>query len=746
MAEMPYVDQQAKTRLSTAAWIAGSCSLPRYSTSDRSSTYLYTMGFAHPDQRTSGIHTRLYSRAFITCEIADPDNCNVFVSADIAMGCTAINLDVFEQLRGLYGERYNEKNVVLSGTHTHSGPGGYLQYLTFTFTSLGFVNDSHDAIITGVVQSIANAHDNMVPGNVYVNRGDLFFSNINRSPTAYLNNPDEEKSKYLNNTDTRMTVAKFVDENDNGLGLISWFAVHPVSMNNTNHLISSDNKGYASYLAEFDRESGTSATRETYLNNTDTRMTVAKFVDENDDGLGLISMNNTNHLISSDNKGYASYLAEKEFGSGFVAAFPNSNQGDVSPNLNGPKCVDTGEPCEMETSTCNGRAQLCYASGPGKDMFESTQIIGERQYTKAKELYDSATVIMSSTISSIHQFVDMSNYQVMLEDNTTVKTCSPAMGYSFAGGTIDGPGFFTFNQGDTDGSLVWDFVRDLIKEPSQEMIDCHQPKPVLLPTGEVSTPWQWHPDIVDTQILRIGELFILAAPGEFSTMAGRRLRNAIGTVLDDSGITDNQIVITGLSNTYTHYITTPEEYAIQRYEGASTIYGPNTMQAYIQQYSMLTDSLIQGTNIEAGPSPPNLLNVQRGLQVFTRGDIFPNGTGAGDVYIDVDPKYKQGSVVTAVFWAGNPRQNTLGMLEDTFLEVQVPGTTMHVHRFYWETDHTGATMPNRATIYWDIPEDQPLGTYRLRHSGFSKRLTVVLPYFGTSSEFEVVSKDYERPQ
>ncbi|XP_063969440.1 putative neutral ceramidase C isoform X1 [Lytechinus pictus] len=653
------------------------------------------MGFAHPDQRTSGIHTRLYSRAYITCEIADQDNCNVFVSADIAMGCTAINLDVFDQLRGLYGERYNEKNVVLSGTHTHSGPGGYLQYLTFTFTSLGFVNDSHDVIITGVVQSIANAHDNMVPGNVYVNRGDLFFSNINRSPTAYLNNPEEEKSKYLNNTDTRMTVAKFVDENDNGLGLISWFAVHPVSMNNTNH------------------------------------------------------------LISSDNKGYASYLAEKEFGSGFVAAFPNSNQGDVSPNLNGPKCVDTGEPCEMETSTCNGRAQLCYASGPGKDMFESTQIIGERQYTKAKELYDSATVIMSSTISSIHQFVDMSNYQVMLEDNTTIKTCLPALGYSFASGCTDGTGFFTFTQGDTDGSLVWDFVRDLIKEPSQEMIDCHQPKPVLLPTGEVSTPWQWHPDIVDTQILRIGELFILAAPGEFSTMAGRRLRNAIGTVLDDSGITDNQIVITGLSNTYTHYITTPEEYAIQRYEGASTIYGPNTMQAYIQQYSMLTDSLIQGTNIEAGPSPPNLLNVQRGLQVFTRGDNFPNGTSAGDVYIDVDPKYKQGSVVTAVFWAGNPRQNTLGMLEDTFLEVQVPGTprwqtiftdTDWSTRFYWETDHTGSTMSNRATIYWDIPEDQPLGMYRLRHSGFSKRLTVVLPYFGTSSEFEVVSKDYERPQ
>ena len=33
-------------------------------------------------------------------------------------------------------------------------------------------------------------------------------------------------------------------------GIINWFAVHPVSMNNTNHLISSDNKGAAGIFLE----------------------------------------------------------------------------------------------------------------------------------------------------------------------------------------------------------------------------------------------------------------------------------------------------------------------------------------------------------------------------------------------------------------------------------------------------------------------------------------------------------------
>lgn len=34
------------------------------------------------------------------------------------------------------------------------------------------------------------------------------------------------------------------------IGALSWYAVHPTSMNNTNVLVSSDNVGYASVLLE----------------------------------------------------------------------------------------------------------------------------------------------------------------------------------------------------------------------------------------------------------------------------------------------------------------------------------------------------------------------------------------------------------------------------------------------------------------------------------------------------------------
>jgi hypothetical protein len=36
----------------------------------------------------------------------------------------------------------------------------------------------------------------------------------------------------------------------------------------------------------------------------------------------------------------------------FVAGFASSNLGDVSPNILGPHCVNTGESCDNDKSTC----------------------------------------------------------------------------------------------------------------------------------------------------------------------------------------------------------------------------------------------------------------------------------------------------------------------------------------------------------------------------------------------------------
>ena len=76
-------------------------------------------------------------------------------------------------------------------------------------------------------------------------------------------------------------------------------------------------------------------------------------------------------------------------------------------------------------------------------------------------------------------------------------------------------------------------------------------------------------------MLRVSNFVMLIMPGELTTMAGRRLREAVRAQLISDGVLgeDAYVVIAGPANTYVHYVATREEYAVQRYEGASTIFG-----------------------------------------------------------------------------------------------------------------------------------------------------------------------------
>ena len=69
--------------------------------------------------------------------------------------------------------------MAISGTHTHAGPAGYLQYVVYSVTSLGFVKQSFEAFVTAIEQSIIQAHNNLKPGSIFSNTGDFFFLTSN---------------------------------------------------------------------------------------------------------------------------------------------------------------------------------------------------------------------------------------------------------------------------------------------------------------------------------------------------------------------------------------------------------------------------------------------------------------------------------------------------------------------------------------------------------------------------------------
>lgn len=486
-------------------------------------------------------------------------------------------------------------------------------------------------------------------------------------------------------------------------------------------------------------------------------------------------------------------------------------------------------------------------------MFESTKIIAYKQYFKARQLFADKTgeIKISGPVRFVHQHIDMSRQPVPLYESvvamakrqypnaripvnaTGYHTCPAALGYSFAAGTTDGPGAFDFQQGDTVSTRYWNMVRDFLRRPSEQQIECHQPKPIILSTGEMEFPYMWHPRIVPTQIVQLGQLAIVGLPGEFTTMSGRRIRRAVHEALLAGGQANGQasghsvgwssnaaaaasaasqqkqsaliqtshhhqvsssssnyssggaadrsrfersswgaasddrikVVLSGLSNIYTSYVTTLEEYEQQRYEGASTLYGPHTLQAYVNQFAKLARHLASGQPLDEPADgklePPDLSGSLFSLKTGVIYDGAPRGLNFGDPLEDANSTYACGDLVRVSFVAGNPRNDL--RQEDSFLYVdrlisgggggaganepesqpdswQTVATDANWEtKFIWERTNT-LMGESRATIEWQIPSApcQP-GLYRIRHHGAHKSiLQKVSQYSGQSRPFKVV--------
>jgi neutral ceramidase len=81
------------------------------------------------------------------------------------------------------------------------------------------------------------------------------------------------------------------------------------------------------------------------------------------------------------------------------------------------------------------------------------------------------------------------------------------------------------------------------------------------------------PSVLPLQLLRIGRLAVVALPFEVTVESGRRVANAVRPQLPDEV---DQVAVSSLANEQFCYLTTPEEYGLQRYEGGNTLYGPHS--------------------------------------------------------------------------------------------------------------------------------------------------------------------------
>ncbi|CAI9759141.1 unnamed protein product [Fraxinus pennsylvanica] len=94
--------------------------------------------------------------------------------------------------------------------------------------------------------------------------------------------------------------------------------------------------------------------------------------------------------------------------------------------------------------------------------------------------------------------------------------------------------------------------------------------------------------------------------------------------------------------------------------GASTLFDPHTVNAYIQEVKKLAAALISGP-VQSEPQPLDLLDKQISLLMPVVMDATPPGVNFGDVSSDV-PKnstFKRGDNITVAFLSVNPRNDLM---------------------------------------------------------------------------------------
>lgn len=529
-------------------------------------------GWAETSQKTTQIESPLIARAFIIGDPAEQSRV-VLVVADIWSCTIAIKQEVVRRLQqGNDGIPYREDNIWIAGTHTHSGPAGFSHHFLYNATAFGFDSHVFECIVAGIVQAIENAHTDIGPGKVYVNNGNVrkLGDEIgrNRSVDAFNMNPKSDRDFFPTQTDDEMILLKFVKADVNSgypevpVGSLSWYGLHPTNRGFKNTFVNGDNKGRAAILFE-------------------------------------------NAAISIPN------VREN-----FVAAFANACCGDITGNFN------PGDPSGVFDPPLNTNQVY-------KDRMENAAAVQNRV---ARLIFDNASTELSGSIGIKHQFIDLS-----------VRTgVSGALGISMAAGSVEDGGQKLIPEGvslsdPTDltkttfgplavatavvSPLINQFLASLTAIlngttligaatnlsnsilPTTQLTMGHFPKPIMLMTGAMK-PIPFTPNILPIQLLQIGRFALLGVPGEVSTVAGLRLRRAVANIL--SKLEVSFIAVGTYANGYSQYITTPEEYDVQHYEGASTLFGRDTLPTYEKAFRGLANALVARKNVVHDSIAPDL--------------------------------------------------------------------------------------------------------------------------------------------
>ena len=513
------------------------------------------MGWGDSKQRADSVAMPIHARALV---LKTENSIFTLVCLEICFVTQAIRNEVLRRLQSHdTASGWTEDNVLLCATHTHCAPGGHTHDVLYNIPSFGWYPHVFEAYVQGAVDAILDARKSVVQGRIRFAEAAFDLSKkvaFNRSVTAWNENPEvekfsvEERDRAL---DRNMRQFRFEDLSGNFIGCLNEFSVHCTSVH----------RDY--------------------------------------------------NVIHPDNKGVAADLLERDLGG--ICIFVQGAAGDASPNFQ--RFVGLAE-----------------VRGTDRDDLESARKNGVMQSDLAKQLAETAKTseTLPASLDSAMDYVDFSNIDVDPKDalgQSGARTGPAVIGARALLGTDEGMPtpkiafyaavFFSraadlveFLRSKGDRRFLWnaDPVQGVkigcLQSGESQIFRARGFENSLVPEmfdHAVGTMKRWSkkgllnrpltPQILPIQSVRVGDWVFVTVPSEFTTTAGARLKKS---VLEDlNGSWAKRALLIGYANSYSGYVTTYEEYQVQRYEGASTHFGQWTQGAYQTAFRNLIKKLLK---------------------------------------------------------------------------------------------------------------------------------------------------------
>lgn len=501
------------------------------------------LGWGRPDNVARGVDEPLTVRAMAA---GDGGRTVVYACADLCFVSAALRAAVLSELARRRLSLW-PCDVMLTATHTHSGPSGFSHAFFYDLSGPGYSPVVFDGLARGIADAIEQAVRRLAPARLRLGEATIPASEgiaFNRSLEAFRRNPEARRPELA--VDRAVTVIRADDRSGRPIGALSLYPLHATSVHGDRQALHPDHKGLAA--ARFE-----------------------------------------------------AWARDRGADEGFVGIFAQGAAGDVTPNHR----------MDRRRGVRVGRFD---------DDLDSARFVADVQVRATRIAFDRLADDGLPLEGPVAGAIDRADYErrpvpAELAAGRATTTTTARLGLAMAEGTAEGAGplmplrplvrlAHRLARGRGDPKLTLLEVgprrqRRLLGriDPTRLALD-HPALRHARRAGDLTSP-AWIPTVLPVQLLRIGPLVLAGLPNEPTTIAGRRLRLRLSRALSPAGVT--RVHVQGYANAYAGYLTTPEEYTAQRYEGAYTLFGPHTFGAFADRLDALADALDPESAHDVGP-------------------------------------------------------------------------------------------------------------------------------------------------